>query len=376
MIQVLTDIVLTITGFQLLLLVVVLLAQAHGPRQQRNLLVAFLGTKAVLILRWALFRFELLTTTEWLYAYFISATGFYLLTPLLFLYVRALCYRQFRLRPKHLWHLLPGLIMAVYGTLYVLAFARPEATAFVWARRVRFWDPFWAGNFTQILAYLSAMVMTVRTYRRRLREEFSSVEKWDLTWLTYLFAVLTLHWIFVVTRGTLGLAHVTLPTFTALLDLFSITIFLVFTTMLVVRGLGQLKLLAGLDERPRYAAAALESNDLARLAEQLTAYMQSEKPHLRPSLTLGDLSEGLAVPTWQLSQVINRTFHQNFFNYVNGYRIEEAKARLQNPAHQRVTILEILLDVGFNSKSTFNEAFKRHTGMTPSRFKQLNLSEN
>lgn len=376
MIPVLTDIVLTITGFQLLLLVAVLLVRGNGPSLQRGLLIAFLAAKALLILRWALFRFALFAATDWLYVSFISAAGFYLLAPLLFLYIRSLCYRRFRLLPIHLFHLVPALLIALYGALYVLAFARPDSTALAWARAIRFWNPFWAGNFTQILAYLVAMVFMVRAYRRQLREELSTVETQDLAWLSYLFGLLTLHWIFVVTRGTLGLLGISWPTFSAWLDLFSITIFFVFTTMLVVKGLGQLKLMTGVEESPRYAAAALDPGELTELAERLTAHMEAEKPHLRPSLTLGDLSAGLGIPTWQLSQVINRIFHQNFFNFVNAYRIEEAKARLQNPALRQATILEILLDVGFNSKSTFNEAFKRHTGMTPSRFKQLNLSEN
>lgn len=372
MIQLLTDSVLAITGFQLLLLVVVLLRQSTDRNLQRNLLVAFLVTKALLILRWSLFRFGAMDFQAHPYAYLISSAGFYLLAPLLYLYVRALCHRRFRLQILQLAHLLPFIGMVVLAGTYIYAHAPTASTSLTWITRISFWDLFWTGNFIQILIYLVAMIATVRIYRRQLRDQFSAVEKMDLTWLSYLLAVIALHWLFVVSRGTLGLLNAAPPTVTALLDLFSITIFLGFTTTLVIKGLGQLRLLTGLEERPRYAASPLDEASLTQLAERLRNHMRVKKPHLDPDLTLRSLSDEVSVPSWQLSQVINRVFNLNFFNFVNRYRVEEAKARLQDPARQRATILEILLDVGFNSKSTFNEAFKRHTGLTPSQFKKLN----
>ena len=98
--------------------------------------------------------------------------------------------------------------------------------------------------------------------------------------------------------------------------------------------------------------------------------MGVEKPHLNPALTIDDLSAGLAIPTWHLSQVINRTFGQNFCAFVNSHRLEEAKSRLTSPEEGRKTVLEILYDSGFNSKSTFNDAFKKQTGMTPTQYRK------
>ena len=98
--------------------------------------------------------------------------------------------------------------------------------------------------------------------------------------------------------------------------------------------------------------------------------MEIRKPYLTPSLTIEDLSTALSIPSWQVSQVINRAFGQNFFSFVNSHRVEEAKHRLSDPASNRLTILQILLDAGFNSKSTFNEAFRRHAGTTPREFRK------
>ena len=69
-----------------------------------------------------------------------------------------------------------------------------------------------------------------------------------------------------------------------------------------------------------------------------------------------------------LSQVINETIGQTFFDFINRYRIEEAKRLLTNPADKKITVLEVLYEVGFNSKSSFNKNFKKVTGQSPSEY--------
>ena len=71
-----------------------------------------------------------------------------------------------------------------------------------------------------------------------------------------------------------------------------------------------------------------------------------------------------------LSQVINESLHQSFFDFVNRYRIEEAKQQLTHPEDEAITILEILYNSGFNSKSSFNTLFKKYTGLTPTEFRK------
>jgi AraC-like DNA-binding protein len=212
----------------------------------------------------------------------------------------------------------------------------------------------------------------VRAYRRKLKHVYSTVEGIDLRWLVMLMAVIALHWMFVVSRALLANFKPDAVGLIAVLDLFSITIFLAFTTTLVLKGLGQLRVFSGIDGERKYAGAKLPETDLQDHVAALSHYMERQKPYLVPSLTIDDLSRHLAIPSWRLSQVINRSFRQNFFNFVNGYRIEEAKKMLTDPKTSRKTILQILLEVGFNSKSSFNSAFKKHTGMTPKEFRKLN----
>jgi AraC-like DNA-binding protein len=105
-----------------------------------------------------------------------------------------------------------------------------------------------------------------------------------------------------------------------------------------------------------------------QIQTQLTDYMQ-KKPYHKLNFNIEDIAEALNTNTRYLSQVINETFEMNFFNFVNKYRIEEAKEILQSKDAEKYTIEGVAKMVGFNSKSSFNGAFKKSTGFTPSEFK-------
>lgn len=104
--------------------------------------------------------------------------------------------------------------------------------------------------------------------------------------------------------------------------------------------------------------------------KRLDGHMLESKPYMNGKLTLNDLSHHLEVSTNHLSQAINENTQKNFFDYVNGYRVEEVKNRVHNPEYDHITLLGIALDCGFNSKSSFNQIFKNATGQTPSEFKK------
>ena len=103
--------------------------------------------------------------------------------------------------------------------------------------------------------------------------------------------------------------------------------------------------------------------------------MNKNKPYLNSSITLNNLADLCNVTSHHLSQIINDRFEKNFFDFINCYRIEEAKLNLSDPEKANLTILAISNEVGFNSKSAFNTAFKKHTNTTPSQFRSKNLVE-
>jgi AraC-like DNA-binding protein len=102
---------------------------------------------------------------------------------------------------------------------------------------------------------------------------------------------------------------------------------------------------------------------------KLKSFMMEEKPFLNPSLTIQDIAKEVEIPVRDLSVLINHQLGQHFYDFVNIYRIEYAKDILKDSTKNKVTILEILYEVGFNSKSSFNTAFKKHTGNTPTEYR-------
>ena len=96
--------------------------------------------------------------------------------------------------------------------------------------------------------------------------------------------------------------------------------------------------------------------------------METEKPFLDSQLTLSVLARQIGVNTTVLSYVINSGFEVNFNDFVNRYRIAEVKSRLDDGAAEKDNLLGIALDAGFNSKATFNRAFKKFTGVSPKEF--------
>jgi AraC-like DNA-binding protein len=121
----------------------------------------------------------------------------------------------------------------------------------------------------------------------------------------------------------------------------------------------------------RYEKSDLDELEKRRRKEELLRLMDTRKPHLNPSLTMSGLARELRISPRHLSQIINEMFGRNFCDFVNGYRIEESKRLLSDPAREERSILDIAYEVGFNSKSTFNSAFKKHTGMKPSEFRAV-----
>ena len=101
----------------------------------------------------------------------------------------------------------------------------------------------------------------------------------------------------------------------------------------------------------------LDKSDYQKEIERLVVFMSEKKPYLDDSLTLQKLSLRTDIPKKQLSFLLNRIMGRHFFEFINSYRIEEATNLLNN---QKLNIKQIMYAVGFNSKSSFNTAFKKH----------------
>lgn len=108
---------------------------------------------------------------------------------------------------------------------------------------------------------------------------------------------------------------------------------------------------------------------LEEMYNDVLGFMLKEQPYLDPELTLPKLAKEVGIPAHQLSQIINEFHKDNFFNFINQYRVEEVKSKMQDEKFENYSLLAIAFDSGFNSKSAFNRVFKKMTQMTPSQYK-------
>ena len=113
-----------------------------------------------------------------------------------------------------------------------------------------------------------------------------------------------------------------------------------------------------------------ESNspEISLWKSKIETLIQEEKLYQNPELTLNDLAKKLETNASVISKTINQGFRMNFNDCINTYRIEAIKDSFANGEHKKSTLLGIAYDCGFNSKATFNRAFKKNTGKTPKEF--------
>lgn len=126
-------------------------------------------------------------------------------------------------------------------------------------------------------------------------------------------------------------------------------------------------------ERKGYTTSRLESDELSVGANQLKELMLSKKVYLDSELNLDKLSKLSGLPKHHISEILNDHLQQNFYAYVNGFRIGEAKRRLIKNAE--TSIMDVAYSCGFKSKTSFNTHFKNSTGLTPSEFRASNLPD-
>jgi AraC-like DNA-binding protein len=121
----------------------------------------------------------------------------------------------------------------------------------------------------------------------------------------------------------------------------------------------------------KYTSSCLSKEQKQEIAEKIWQVLEQSKIFLKPETTLSDLANLIGCTPRNASQVINEVFNRNFFELINDYRVREAKKIIEKSQDPKLTILEVMYQVGFNSKSSFNTQFKKIVGITPSEFRKL-----
>jgi AraC-like DNA-binding protein len=284
--------------------------------------------------------------------------------PLIYFYTKSLAIRDFTFRKRDWIHLLPVILFHFYLLLSILLKQFGSVT-----RRFIYWEITITLIVSHIILviYACKSVHVLKQFTADIKNVYSFIEKINLSWLRFVLIGFGTIWLMVITNCLVRIIWKNPIPY--LNDIITAASFIVSTTI-IYYGLTQPKLFSGIEEKSKYFRSTLTFNDSQLYINRLKEYMETEKPHLTPSLTINQLSEKLEIPPKHLSQLINETFQQNFFDFINSYRIEEAKRYLSKKSRYHFNISQILYEVGFNSKATFNRAFTKHVGMSPKEYKK------
>ncbi|MCT2406089.1 helix-turn-helix domain-containing protein [Chryseobacterium antibioticum] len=304
----------------------------------------------------------------------------FLQIPVFYLYVLSVCYSDFKFKLKYIIHLLPFLLAnaVLLPRFYTVDLA--SKINFIIHRQIMIELQFNHVLFhIQIVIYLIAVFRVLKKAKKLYLENYAGANINSYHWLFQFTVVLTVLYLIVVFKNIFKFSD-----YSYISEWMKIGI-LVFQLLIVCWYLfkalnnpglfrnidSKLKLVSDMvsEEKKSEPETISKEQNSAELLK-LKKYMMEEKPFLDPSLTIQHISNGIEIPTRELSVLINHQLGQHFYDFVNTYRIENAMAILKDATKSKVTVLEILYEVGFNSKSSFNTAFKKHTGYTPTEYRK------
>ena len=301
----------------------------------------------------------------------IDAPLAFLFAPLFYFYVKALTKKNFRFEATTWLHFIPFLLCAASFVPFYLQSA---------AEKIRHLREALAGPCVQcrlvswllviqMLIYFVAAYKILQRHQENIKAAFSSIEKINLNWLRYLLGVYAFDWLAVLAWQLSGGGMATANYLWLFVSIIMYAI--------GYKGLQQPEIFAGIDEaaipeaaaaKKKYEKSTLTPAKAEAYYQKLLHVMAAEKPYCQRDLSLPKLAQRLSMSTHHLSQIINERLQQNFFEFVNQYRIEEAKSLLL--ARANINVAEIGFEAGFSSVSAFNTAFKKYTGMSPSQFRR------
>lgn len=290
------------------------------------------------------------------------------LGPLFYFYIRAMSGREFRWRPSQLVHFIPFLAGLVFWSAFWLFRGTARVGPAVLSSWIRSpWIPVGIMAGIQVAVYVPMMVRRLREYSQAIKASYSTLDNISLRWLKWRLGVFGLIW-------GVGLVFMAAGLFASPV-VGQVVPFLIAVNTFVTgyRAMLQPEVLFGQAETgpgQRYERSSLSPENAALYKTRLLETMKREKPYLDPEITLPKLAQGLNVPVSHLSQVINEQLGRNFYEFINGYRVEAAKRRLLRPGAAQAKLITIAFECGFNSLATFNRVFKELAGRTPSEFRK------
>lgn len=313
--------------------------------------------------------------------------------PLIFLYVLQLTNPvPGRIVPASYWHFLPALMgIALLMPFYMmdgsekLALTESLRTGGGIENDIPYrvfielgFSLFILGTIVQLGLYLLFSIRRLIRHTTSIKNAFSDIDKINLAWLRNL--LLGLSCIYLLYLGD--------QLFPDLMGMNILGDLITVIAVIMIYAMGYLGLRqpaiftrSFASEQPaiekdedraeqKYRRSGLDSETSQIFLDELSGHMRDNKPYLEGDLVLPELAQQLGISANYLSQIINEQLNVNFYDFVNGYRVEEAKRLIRSNLGTKINILNIALDSGFNSKSAFYTAFKKDTSMTPTEYRK------
>jgi AraC-like DNA-binding protein len=300
--------------------------------------------------------------------YSLGDPTFFLIAPCLWLYTMELTGRQVKPSWRLLVHFSPFLVIIVVS----LSVGSGMVASFLRENQRLLTIIFWITVVIQFSIYQLFIQKKWLAYQSQIRQEVSNTENVSISWVRFfmmIFLLINISFFF----SLFAVIHLNSSLWLgkSIAVIFSLSVF-----ALGYKGILQKEVFNTVIPAIQEEAIVQQSAQMRQdpgLINKLVTHMVEKKPFLDPELTLSDLARELNVSRSQLSQLINDGIGDNFYNFINKYRVEEVKKLMVDPKKKNFNMLGIALEAGFKSKSTFNLIFKRFTGLTPTEFRK-NLS--
>ncbi|MEP3389999.1 MAG: helix-turn-helix domain-containing protein [Reichenbachiella sp.] len=219
----------------------------------------------------------------------------------------------------------------------------------------------------QWVIYIILTFYLVNTYQNQTKQTFSNLEKRDLGWIKVILSLLLAT---LIMRLTL-LVHSIVAE--KVLDVVSLNLTLIFAMITCYLGYKIFKNPALFVKLTSYSQSKLSTKDLQFYIEKIESVMTDQALFANPKLTITELADQADLHSRVVSQTLNQEANQNFFDYVNGYRVKDLIERLKSPNANNYTLQALMEESGFQSPSVAYSAFKKVTGTTPAKFRKTNL---
>lgn len=286
--------------------------------------------------------------------------------PLIYFFSLRLKKQSVLLKAGVFLHFLPFVLLEIAVIAFHASFSKEEVQDILGIIVSQSLDPFailgMVPVFLHLFTYSLLAYQTLKKHQTNLKQHHSTLE---ISWAFSLVRMVLL--IFLFSLFSTITQYLGTPRAYSIVILLLILISIVLTLRILLHALNQPMFHSEFKAGSSFDLSR-EEND--RIREKINLVLTEKKLFKNPNLTLNDLASALGTTERTVSYVINDSMADNFYDLVNDFRIKESQQILNDNKNSKQTVLEVLYEVGFNSKSSFNTQFKKKTGMTPSEFKR------